>query len=135
MLAACPSPAQAGAPARLAEERAERGTDPDAEWRLALAAAQRGEYREAIRRAFRSALLDAAGRGRLNADTSWTTRELLASIQADPALRAAVLGAAAEFDYAWYSGRPSDAASWEQARVRCDAVRTLARRAPEQAAA
>ena len=125
----------AGSPARLAAEHPERGTDPDAEWRLALAAAQRGAYREAIRRAFRSALLDAAGRGRLNADTSWTTRELLASIEGDPALRGAVLAAAAEFDFAWYSGRPSDAMSWERARARCDAVRALARRAPETAAA
>jgi len=40
------------------EEPATAGDDPDREWRLALAAAQRDDHREAIRRAFRSALLE-----------------------------------------------------------------------------
>ena len=43
------------------------------------AAAQRGDYREAIRRAFRSALLDVADR-RAHLDRAWTTREMLATL-------------------------------------------------------
>ena len=106
-------------------------TDPGREWDLAGAAARRGEYREAIRRAFRSALLTVAGQGRLAVDPAWTTHELLAATVGDAALLTALAPAAALFDRAWYSGDPITAADWEQARARCAAVRDLARtRAP-----
>jgi hypothetical protein len=116
------------APARLRDEPAAEGTDPDTEWALALRAASRGDYREAIRRAFRSALLDAADRGRLRLDAAWTTRELLASISADADLLTALAPASAAFDYAWYSGHAVDGDDWERARARCQAVRAMARR-------
>lgn len=106
-------------------------TDPNREWDLAGAAARRGEYREAIRRAFRSALLTVAGQGRLAVDPAWTTHELLAATVGDAGLLAALAPAAALFDRAWYSGGPITAADWEQAKARCKAVRDLARtRAP-----
>ena len=106
-------------------------TDPNREWDLAGAAARRGEYREAIRRAFRSALLTIANQGRLAVDPAWTTHELLAATVADAGLLAALAPAAALFDRAWYSGNPVTAADWEQARARCTAVRDQARtRAP-----
>ena len=72
---------------------ARAGDDPEREWELALAAAQRGDYREATRRAFRSALLDVADR-RAHLDRAWTTRELLATLTADTDLLAAVAPAA-----------------------------------------
>ena len=102
-------------------------TDPNREWDLAGAAARRGEYREAIRRAFRSALLTVANQGRLAVDPAWTTHELLAATVGDAGLLAALAPAAALFDRAWYSGDPITAADWEQARTRCKAVRDLAR--------
>ena len=102
-------------------------TDPNREWDLAGAAARRGEYREAIRRAFRSALLTVANQGRLAVDPAWTTHELLAATVGDAALLAALAPAAALFDRAWYSGDPITAADWEQAKARCKAVRELAR--------
>lgn len=106
-------------------------TDPNREWDLAGAAARRGEYREAIRRAFRSALLTVATQGRLAVDPAWTTHELLAATVGDAGLLAALAPAAALFDRAWYSGDPITAADWEQASARCQAVRDLARaRAP-----
>lgn len=106
-------------------------TDPNREWDLAGAAARRGEYREAIRRVFRSALLTVANQGRLAVDPAWTTHELLAATVGDAGLLAALAPAAALFDRAWYSGDPVTAADWEQARERCRAVRDLARvRAP-----
>ena len=106
-------------------------TDPNREWDLAGAAARRGEYREAIRRAFRSALLTVANHGRLAVDPAWTTHELLAATVGDAGLLAALAPAAALFDRAWYSGDPVSAADWEQAKTRCQAVRDLARtRAP-----
>lgn len=102
-------------------------TDPNREWNLAGAAAKRGEYREAIRRAFRSALLTVANRGRLAVDPAWTTHELLAATVGDAGLLAALAPATASFDRAWYSGDPVTAADWEQARARCESVRDLAR--------
>ncbi len=109
-------------------EPATSGDDPEQEWRLALAAAQQGNYREAIRRAFRSALLDVTGR-RAHIDRAWTTREMLATLSGDADLLAAVAPAAAAFDRAWYGAEPVVAADWEVARARCEAVRKVARAA------
>ncbi|MBV8528799.1 MAG: DUF4129 domain-containing protein, partial [Candidatus Dormibacteraeota bacterium] len=102
-------------------------TDPNREWDLAAAAARRGDYREAIRRAFRSALLTVANQGRLAVDPSWTTHELLAATVGDAGLLASLAPAAALFDRAWYSGDAVTAADWDQARARCKAIRDLAR--------
>jgi hypothetical protein len=118
---------RSAAPARYGAEPATSGTDPDLEWTIAGRAAARGDYREAIRRAFRSALLQAADRGRLHVDVAWTTRELLASVSADGDLLAVLAPAAASFDHAWYSGEAIGAEEWERARVRCAAVRDVAR--------
>jgi Domain of unknown function (DUF4129) len=110
------------------DEPATSGDDPDHEWRLALAAAQRGDHREAVRRAFRSALLDVADR-RAHLDRAWTTRELLATLSVDADLLAVVAPAAASFDRAWYGRAPVGPDDWDVARVRCEAVRRVARRA------
>jgi hypothetical protein len=109
-------------------EPATPGDDPDEEWRQALAAAQQGNYREAIRRAFRSALLDVTGR-RARIDRAWTTREMLATLAGDADLLAAVAPAAAAFDKAWYAAEPVVAADWDVARARCESVRRVARAA------
>jgi hypothetical protein len=112
--------------ARAPDEPATAGIDPDREWDLALAAAQRGEYREAIRRAFRSALLEVADR-RAQLNRAWTTREMLATLSSDADLLAVVAPAAAAFDKAWYGAAAVGAADWEVARAHCDAVRRVAR--------
>ena len=110
----------------VADEPRTAGDDPDHEWRLAVAAAQRGDHREAIRRAFRSALLDVAGR-RAHLDRAWTTREMLATLSADADLLAVLAPAAAAFDEAWYGGEAVGPAAWDVARARCEAVRRVAR--------
>jgi len=112
--------------AAVADEPRTAGDDPDHEWRLALAAAQRGDHREAIRRAFRSALLEVAGR-RARLDRAWTTREMLATLSADADLLAVLAPAAAAFDAAWYGAEPVAAGDWDTARARCEAVRRVAR--------
>src|SRR6202023_3007601 len=117
-----------GGGAAVGAEPATAGDDPEREWQLALAAAQRGDYREAIRRAFRSALLDVADR-RAHLDRAWTTREMLATLSADADLLAVVAPAAASFDRAWYGRVPVGAGDWDVARGRCEAVRRVARRA------
>ena len=109
-------------------ETADTTLDAEAEWDAALAAADRGDLREAVRRAFRSALLAVAVAGRLDVDAAWTTRELLAHTAADADLLAALAPAAAAFDVAWYSGRRVGEEDWKAQRARCEAVRALARR-------
>jgi Domain of unknown function (DUF4129) len=109
-------------------EPAGRGVDAEEEWRLALAAAERADHREAVRHAFRSALLAVAEKGRLQVDASLTTSELLARARGDADLVAALAPAADSFNRAWYSGRPVSAQDWEVARDRCLAVRALAAR-------
>jgi len=107
---------------------AELTDDPAAEWSLALAAATQGEYRQAVRRAFRSALLDVAWRGRMRIDIAWTTRELLDGASADGDLLALLAPAAAMFDRAWYSGSVVTAADWSLMKARCETLRRLATR-------
>jgi hypothetical protein len=110
-------------------EPAGRGDDPDAEWTAAERAADGGEYREAVRRAFRSALLEVAVRGRARFEAAWTTRELLERCNADGDVLVALAAAATLFDRAWYSGVAVTRADWEHAAQRCQAIRRLALRA------
>jgi hypothetical protein len=104
------------------------GDDPDAEWSAAERAAAAGDHREAIRRAFRSALIEVALRGRVHLDAAWTTRELLARCDADGDVLVALAAAASLFERAWYGGRAVTAADWDLAAERCATVRRLARR-------
>jgi len=115
-------------PAHLRDEPAGDSDDPDVEWKAATTAAARRDYREAIRRAFRSALLDIALRSTVRVDPAWTTRELLGSFAADGDLLAALAPAAGAFDYAWYSGNAIGSDLWVQAKARCEVLRTMARR-------
>jgi hypothetical protein len=117
------SAAHAGA---RVDEPAAVGDDPDVEWRAAERAAVAGDHREAIRRAFRSALIDVALRGNVHLDAAWTTRELLARCDADGDVLIALAAAAALFERAWYGGRAVTAADWELAAERCATVRRLA---------
>ena len=100
-------------------------TDAEEEWAGALAASDRGDFREAVRRAFRSALVSLVQRGRLPVQAAWTTPELLAHAGGDPELSARLAPAAAGFDRAWYSEAPVDADHWEEVRGECQAIRAL----------
>jgi hypothetical protein len=102
--------------------------DAEAEWAGALAASERGDFREAVRRAFRSALVSLVQRGRLPVQPAWTTPELLAHAGSDPELSARLGPAAAGFDRAWYSEAPVDADRWEEVRGECQAIRALSAR-------
>jgi hypothetical protein len=119
--------AAAATRAQATVETAPSGDDPDAEWRAADAAAAAGDFREAVRRAFRSALLDVADRGHVRVDAAWTTRELLERCNAAGDVLVALAGAAALFDHAWYSGAAVTRADWDLAVDRCGSLRHLAR--------
>lgn len=108
--------------------------DPDAEWSAAVAAAARGDHREAVRRAFRSSLLSVTRAGRLAVEPSWTTAQLLTRAAGDDELLSTLAPATGIFDHAWYSGRPVTDAEWVEARRLCGALRRLPRRAQGRAA-
>jgi hypothetical protein len=99
--------------------------DPTVEWKAALAAAEGGDYREAVRRAFRSALLSVALQGRMAVDPAWTNRELLQRANADGVLLAALAPAAHIFEISWYSGEPTTEAMWLTQRERCQSIISL----------
>ena len=102
--------------------------DAEGEWSRALTASEGGDFRTAIRHAFRSALVTLVQRGRLPVQPTWTTPELLAHARGDPELTAQLSPAAAGFDRAWYSQAPVDAERWEEVRGHCQAIRGLAGR-------
>jgi hypothetical protein len=102
--------------------------DVEGEWSRALLASEGGDFRAAIRHAFRSALVSLVQRDRLPVQPAWTTPELLAHARGDPELTAQLTPAAAGFDRAWYSGAPVDAERWEEVRGHCQAIRGLAER-------
>jgi hypothetical protein len=99
--------------------------DAEAEWDQALAASAGGDFRRAVRHAFRSALVSLVQRGRLPVQAAWTTPELLAHARGDPELAERLAPAAAGFDRAWYSEAPVDADRWEEVRGHCQAIRAL----------
>jgi uncharacterized membrane protein YuzA (DUF378 family) len=113
----------------IAQHEPAGSADPDLEWTAALAAAKTSDYREAVRRAFRSALLSVAIKGRMAVDPAWTNRELLQRASADPALLAALAPAANLFEVSWYSAEPTTQTMWLTERDRCQAIITLAKHA------
>ena len=115
----------AGREPRVAPGAALAEADAEAEWGRAIAAAERGDFRAAIRYAFRSALVSLVQRGRLPVQPAWTTPELLSHARGDPELSARLGPAAAGFDRAWYSEAPVDADRWEELRGECQAIRAL----------
>jgi hypothetical protein len=117
-----------GRETRAAPPAAPPEVDAEREWSRALAASEGGDFRTAIRHAFRSALVSLVQRGRLPVQPAWTTPELLARARGDPELTAQLTPAAAGFDRAWYSEAPVDAERWEEVRGHCQAIRGLAGR-------
>lgn len=100
----------------------------DDEWKKALQAASEKNFREAVRRAFRGALLAVAESGRMQIAPSWTSRELLQQLRENPELSGELAPASAAFDHAWYSGETVTETEWTAARGHCEKVRSLARR-------
>lgn len=84
----------------------------------ALAAADRGEYREAVHCAYWAAIARLEDSGRLSRDRARTPREALRQLQtADSSEREILRALTRSFELVWYGYRPASAADWIGARA------------------
>jgi hypothetical protein len=97
--------------------------------RRANTEAQSGNYREAVRNLYLSALLTLEQHGLVTADRSLTNRELLNRVGAEHPLRPHLEPVVATFDEVWYGVREPDDRTYGQYTQEIDELETLARRA------
>jgi hypothetical protein len=82
----------------------------------ALAAGERGDYREAVHCAYWAAVVDLEGRGLLKRDRSRTPRESLRLLHAHPIQQKFLREFTRHFELIWYGYRPASAEDWTDAR-------------------
>lgn len=94
----------------------------------ALAAAERGEYREAVHCAYWAAIARLEDSGRLARDRARTPREALRQFRnADPAERETLRELTRKFELVWYGCRPVSDADWIGARTQLENMGCLRR--------
>jgi hypothetical protein len=113
--------ADAEARRRQAAGEAEPATAAAAR-RQALALAGAGNYRQAVRQLYLSALLHLEERGVVRADRSLTNREYLAQVRDDPATRAHLQPVVQTFDEVWYGLREPDDDTFRRYQREVDAL-------------
>jgi Domain of unknown function (DUF4129) len=87
----------------------------------ALAAADRGEYREAVHSAYWAAVARLEDSGRLSRDRARTPRESLRQLRAaNTSEHETLLALTRSFELVWYGCRPASAADWIGARARLE---------------
>ncbi|HLY60347.1 MAG TPA: DUF4129 domain-containing protein [Terriglobia bacterium] len=93
------------------------------EWgRDALAAAGRGDYREAIRLAYWAGIFRMEELGAWQADRARTHREYLRLLAADDAHRAPLARVTSQFELTWYGGNPASAQDFESVIEQLEAL-------------
>jgi hypothetical protein len=90
--------------------------------RDALAAAGRGDYREAIRLAYWAGILRMEELGAWQADRARTHREYLRLLSADDANRAPLARVTSQFETTWYGGNPASAREFENVIEQLEAL-------------
>jgi hypothetical protein len=101
------------------ETRAEAATESDdpREWaRDALAAADRGDYREAVHCAYWAAVVHLETLGVLKRDRARTPRESLRLLDPHPNEQNLLREFTRRFELIWYGYRPASASDWSEAR-------------------
>ena len=86
----------------------------------ALAAADRGDYREAIRCGYWAAVTRLEDVGILTYDRSHTPRELLRLLHSHPREQTWLSELTGRFEAVWYGYRPASAADWYSARAQLE---------------
>jgi Domain of unknown function (DUF4129) len=100
----------------IAEEAATESNDPR-EWaRDALAAAERGDYREAVHCAYWAAVVHLETLGVLKRDRARTPRESLRLLEPHPNEQNLLREFTRRFELIWYGYRPASASDWSEAQ-------------------
>ena len=105
---------------RLQQQPAEvaRPGNDSREWvRDALAAAERGDYREAVHCAYWAAIVRLETRGMLKSDRARTPRESLRLMETHPGEQKLLREFTLLFELVWYGYRPASASDWSMART------------------
>lgn len=92
----------------------------------ALAAAERGEYREAIRCAYWAAIVRLEDKKILSRDRSRTPRESLRLLHAHAQEQGLLRDLTTRFELAWYGYRTASAADWSGAKTQLEKIGCLA---------
>jgi hypothetical protein len=109
-----------GRRSRLPQPPAEaaRTWNDSREWaRDALAAAERGDYREAVHCAYWAAIVQLETRGMLKSDRARTPRESLRLLETRPGEQKLFREFTVLFELVWYGYRPVSASDWSKART------------------
>ena len=91
----------------------------------AMAAAERGDYREAVHCAYWAALVHLEGLGLLKRDRSRTPRESLRLLDPHPIEQKSLREFTRHFELIWYGYRPASAKDWTDARHRLEKMGCL----------
>ncbi len=112
---------------------ASHSNDPR-EWaRDALAAADRGDYREAIHCAYWTAVVHLEARGMLKSDRARTPRESLRLLDPHPSEQKLLREFTRLFELIWYGYRPASASDWSNARTHLENMGCLTPSTPATA--
>jgi hypothetical protein len=99
----------------------------------ARAAAQTGNYRDAVRRLYLAALLQLAEHDLIRYERSLTNREVLVRVPADSPIRAHLEPVVATFDQVWYGVREPDLATFHAYEHEIDELANVATQATDAA--
>jgi hypothetical protein len=91
----------------------------------ALAAAERGDYREAVHCAYWAAVTHLEGMGLLKRDRARTPRESLRLLEPHPAEQTLLRDFTQRFELIWYGYRPASADDWSGARAHLEKMGCL----------
>lgn len=101
--------------------------------KAAVAAAQRGEYREAIHCAYWAGVARLEELGALPEDRSRTPRESLRLLKPENANRVPMADLTQRFELVWYGDRPATATDWGEAASQLERIGCLLRSTPATA--
>lgn len=91
----------------------------------ALAAAERGDYREAVHCAYWAAITRLEDSGILTRDRARTPRESLRQLDSRPSQQKPLRDLTRHFELIWYGYRPASAADWSGARAQLEQMGCL----------
>jgi hypothetical protein len=109
-------------------------SDDPRQWaRDALAAADRGDYREAVHCAYWAAVVHLETLGVLKRDRARTPRESLRSLDPHPNEQDLLREFTRRFELIWYGYRPASANDWSEARSHLEKMGCLTPSTPATA--